>query len=291
MSYKKKQIKSKIHRIKPKISILKNMWFWIIFLSFFTIVGVSYIVFFYPGLQLKNIAVSGNVKIETQELQDFVFSATNIKIIDFLTIKIESNSIFLINKDKISKSILEKVPVIEKIVISRNFPQTLNLNITEKKPVGVYCYFSEADQLDKCFSIDENGVIFEPLNEVALGTTIVRQMLNNNQINIGQEVISKDVMNVLYKIKKTLKDDFQVDLREAVVDSYTRLSVTTNEGWKIYFDIGPESNIDSQIIKLDLLLKDKFSSTEESNSRNNLRYIDLIPKDRAIVCDNNICSK
>jgi cell division protein FtsQ len=291
MSYKKKQIKSKIHRIKPKISILKNIWFWILTSSFLVIIIFLYFLFFYPDLQLKNVTVSGNEKIKTEEIQSFVFDATNIKIINFLSIKIDSNSIFLINKNKINKNILEKFPAIEKITITRNFPQTLNINITEKKPVGIYCYFLEVDQIDKCFSIDENGIIFEPLEEVDYNTTIVRQMINNKQINVGQEAISRDVMNMLYKIKKTLQDDFQVDLREAVVNSYTKLSITTNEGWKIYFDIGTGSDIDSQITKLDLLLKDGFSNTAEGNTRNNLKYIDLVPRDRAIVCDNNICSE
>jgi len=288
MSYKKKQFKSKVHRIKPKISIFKNIWFWILSLSCIVIIIFSYFLFFYPGLQLKNIAVSGNEKITTQEIQDFVFDETNIKIINFFTIKVDSNSIFLINKNKLNNNILDKFPAIEKVTISRNFPQTLNLNVTEKKPVGVYCYFLESD---KCFSIDQNGIIFEPLNEVALGTTIVRQMINNYQISVGQEAISKDVMNMIYKIKKTLKDDFEVDLHEVVVNSHTRLSVITNEGWKIYFDIGAGSNIDSQITKLDLLLKDGFSDEKEGNNRNNLRYIDLIPEDRAIVCDNKTCGE
>jgi hypothetical protein len=89
----------------------------------------------------------------------------------------------------------------------------------------------------------------------------------------------------IYKIQKLLKDNFQIDLKEVALTSPIRLNVITQENWKVYFHIEENLNIDSQLVKLNLLLDGGISDL----SRSNLRYIDLRPEDRAIVCDNNTC--
>jgi hypothetical protein len=84
-----------------------------------------------------------------------------------------------------------------------------------------------------------------------------------------------------------LKDNFQINLEEALVTSPLRLDVNTSENWRIYFDLGPDSDINLQLTKLNLLLNGGISTA----SRKTLRYIDLRPKDRAIICDNNTCGQ
>ena len=115
MSYRKKHIKNKIHRIKPKKSIFKKLWFWIVFLVLLIILSVLYLVFFYSGFQLKNIVISGNQKVSNKDIESLVFNDVNNKILGIIDYK----SIFLINNDKINKDILEKFPVIEKITINK----------------------------------------------------------------------------------------------------------------------------------------------------------------------------
>lgn len=159
-------------------------------------------------------------------------------------------------------------------------PQTLILNITERKPLGVFCNAS-----DQCFSIDYNGVIFESVATVSGDATIVRQAFSDSQVFIGEQVIEQNIINAIFKIQKSLKDNFQIGLKEVSVASPLRLNIKTNENWQIYFDLSPEADINSQIIKLNILLNGGISATD----RKSLRYIDLRPKDRAIVCDNKVC--
>jgi len=65
MSYRKKHIKGKIHRIKPKKSIFRMMWFWITVLVLIVIFSISYFLIFYQGIQVNNITISGNQKVAT----------------------------------------------------------------------------------------------------------------------------------------------------------------------------------------------------------------------------------
>ncbi len=282
MSYRKLHVKSKLNRIKPKKSIFKMLWFWIIISSLIIVGGVAYFAIFYSGFQLKNINISGNSKTKTEDLQNIISKHANTGLINFWNVKITSRSIFLINKDNINKDILKQFPEIDKITIKKNFPQDLAVEVAERKPIGIYCSFA-----DNCFLIDQNGIIFEPTTINSSETTIVRQVSENSQIIIGEKVVAQNIINAIFDIQKSLKDNFKINLTQAMVTSPIRLDVTTSENWKAYFDLSGDSTIDSQLNKLNTLLNKGIPA----DKRQSLRYVDLRPKDRAIVCDNSTCGK
>ena len=283
MSYRKKHIKKKINKIKPKKSIFKKLWFWIIILSIIIVLSVFYFAFFYSGFQVKNINISGNSRIKTEDLRNLVSENSNTNLVDFFGIKITSRSILLINNKKISNNILEKFPEIEKISANRNFPHDLTINVVERNPIGVFCPQADSNS-NNCYLIDANGVIFEPFLIAPANILIVRQKTNNEQI-LGKKSVPQNIIDSILRIKKLLEDNFKINLKEAFIADSLKLNITTGENWQIYFDLGTDSNINAQITKLNLLLQGEITQ----DSRKNLRYINLIPEDRAVVCDNKIC--
>jgi len=297
MSYRKRHVKSKIHRIRPRKSVFKKLWFWIIILVLTIVSAGFYLLFFYSGLQVKNIVVLGNEKIKTQDLEELAFNNADINLLSFWNIKIVSRSILFVDIDKINNDILKKYSVVENAKISKKLPETLTLDITERKPIGAFCpsagastelsRMSSGQAVDQCFSIDNSGVIFGSAGAVPENTTIVRQLFNSGQVFTGEQVVAENIISAIYKIRKSLKDNFQIDLKEVLITSPLRINVKTNENWQIYFDLAPASDIGSQITKLNLLLSDEISA----DKRKNLRYVDLRPKDKAIVCDNSTCGE
>ena len=291
-SYRKKHIKGKIHRIKhprnARKSIFIRPWFWIIILFLAISASVFYFFLFYSGIQVKNIIISGNQKIASKDIENLISDNINNKILSirapFGSWNLDSKSIFLIDNDRIEKDILQKFPVIEKVEINKHFPQNLILNVTERKSFGAYCQNN-----NQCFSIDQNGIIFEQLSVIPDHFVIVRQIFEDKQVFTGEEVVAQNIINVIYQIEKNLKDNFQIDLKEALITSPIRLDVKTSENWKIYFDLDVSSDINLQLTKLNLLLNGGIPAEPGGYSRKNLRYINLIPKDRAIICDNKIC--
>jgi cell division septal protein FtsQ len=179
MFYRKKHVKSRIQRAMPKKSIFKKMWFWLSILFLFVIFSGTYFLIFYSGIQLKDTIIFGNYNIKTQDLQKIVSDDSNTGLINFLNVKINSKSIFLINREKINKDILKKFPEIEKVEISKNFPQTLILNIAERKAIGAFCPLPDPNS--DCFLIDGNGIIFELLTGYPLNIPIVRQMTGDSR--------------------------------------------------------------------------------------------------------------
>ena len=280
MSYRKKHVKSSIHRIKPKKSIFKKLWFWILILLVIIISAIAYFALFYSGFQVKNIIISGNKKVSTKDLQAIVSEYSNTGLVNFASVKIVSRSIFLVNEEKINSDILKVFPNIEQLKINKSLPQTLVLGVTERKPIGVFC-----DSKEKCFLIDQNGITFEPLSVPPVDSTIVRQVFEGGQVFTGEQVINQNIMNAIYNIQKALKDNLNINLKEALVASPLRLNITTSANWQAYFDLGSDSDINLQISKLNSLLSRGISAGDMKN----LHYIDLRPKDRAIVCDNKTC--
>jgi len=282
MSYRKKNLKNKIHKTRPKKTILRQLWFWLTLLFTVIIIVFFYFLFFYRDIQLENILISGNQKISNQELENVVIKSATTNLINLGIIKISTRNIFFINSEKINKEVIKEFPIIEKLQIKKKFPKTLILGVAERDPVGIYC-----SNNNECFLIDQNGVIFELLPINSGNFAVIRQTAIDEDVFIGKKIIHKKTMETILKVQNMLKEDFHINIREAFVTSSIRLEMKTDENWKILLDIENDSNIKLQVAKLSLLLKEG----DISNNRSGLYYIDLRPKDRAVICDNDVCGR
>lgn len=280
MSYRRSHIKNKIFKIKEKKPIFKKLWFWLAILIILVISTIIYFVVFFPGLDVKNVNIHGSQRLKAQDVNDFVTSSKDVVLVDFWDIKIVSRNIILANTKKIRSAVLDRFPEVESVVIKKNYPNSLDVFITERNPLGAFC-----DNENKCFLIDYNGIIFEALNPVPDNTLIIRQALQPTSLSIGKTAVKKEIMGAIFKISTSLTSRFNIAVKEALITSPVRLNVKTSEGWVVYFDLTQGANVDSQIYRLETLLEGDYSQ----QNRQSLRYIDLRPNDRAIICDNSIC--
>ncbi len=267
MPNRRKHIKKKIHAIKPKKSIFKRAVFWYAILLFIIILAVFYFILFLPEIQIKNIEISGNEKVGANYIKVQAENSVNKKIISFYNWDLITKSIFLANLQNINNNILNKFPQIDSIEIKKEFPETLILKIKERIPFAVFCQPTSASE--KCFLIDKKGIIFEELPNIPQNTAILRQTISNGDVFTGENVISVNIMDAISKIEKSLKDNFQINVENALISSSLKLDIKTAENWHIYFDLS--SNTDLQITKMNLLLKNEIAS----EIRKNLQYIDL----------------
>jgi hypothetical protein len=290
VSYRKKHIKRKVHHLKPKKHFFKKPLFWLCILFLIIIFAIFYFFVFYSKFQITEVLISGNEKIQNKEIENIAWNNINKKIITLGNWNLISKSIFLTSPNIISKNILQKLPQIESVKISKKFPQTIFLEIKERKPFAVFCQPASATRpnlgdaiglpvdvpnTEKCFYIDKNGIIFEALEKIPENITIVRQWLEDKEIFVGKRVIEKNIIDAIFKLEKILKDNFQIDIKEAIVSSPLRMDIKTSENWQIYFNL--RTDTDFQIAKINLLLKDEISK----DKRKNLQYIDLRFGDRA----------
>lgn len=267
MSYRRKHVKNKIHRIRPKKSIFKKPVFWYLILFLVLVSAVLYFLLFFEKFQVKNIIISGNEKANGQEIKNIVLNEANKKIINFLNFNITSESIFLVNTESIKKQVLDMFPVIENVKTDKNFPDSINVQIKERRPFAVFC----SQNNENYFYIDENGIIFEKLRNFPQDMPAIRQLINSTDALLGKKAVEKNIMEAILNIKKNLNEKFQIDIKEAFISNPLRLDIKTGENWQIYFNLNNNVDINLQITKLNLLLTEEISE----NARKNLEYIDL----------------
>lgn len=272
MKHRKHHVKNKVQRLKTQKPIFKKLSFWIIIFSLIIIFSFFYLFIFSSKFQVYSVVVSGNNNVQSEALQNIAWNNVNKKFIALGNWSLISKSIFLTGPKIITEDILKRFPEIESVEVLKKFPQTITLKVEERSPFAVFCKTDNS----KCFYIDKNGIIFKTLEQIPEDISIIRQEKDGEEYkNMGDRVIEKNIMDIISKIKKDLKDNFQIDIRSAMITTPFRLNMETSENWQIYFNL--DSETDLQITKMNVLLKDEIPAV----SRATLQYIDLRFKDRA----------
>jgi cell division septal protein FtsQ len=266
MQYRHKHIKKHLKN-KPKTPLYKRGIFWWSLLIVVIMCGGIYLFLFLPNFQINQIFVSGASKIEENIIEDMGWQCVTKNFIKMGDWSVSSKSIFLVNAEEIKNKILNSDAVIENVIVEKKWPDKIDIKIKERDRVAVFC------QDERCFYIDANGIIFDELPGKPEDSFIVRQKQNGetSSLSLGSSVIRGGLITSIYQIEKKLKNNFQINLKEALISTPTRLDVTTGEGWQIFFDINQDADISNQLTKLDLLLKQEINSER----RQTLEYIDL----------------
>jgi len=272
MRYRQKHIKRHLKN-RPKTPFYKKAVFWWLLLFTAILCSAVYLFLFLPNLQIAQIYVSGANRANVQAIEDIGWQYVTKNFMKVGDWALVSKSIFLADTQEIKNEVLNSDAVIEDVVIEKKWPAKIDIKIKERDKVAVFC------QGERCFYIDANGVIFDELPAKPESGFIVRQSQDYEtaDISLGTAAVRDDLMASIYQIEKNLKDNFQINLTEALISTPTRLNIITGEGWQIFFNTGQGADMSNQLTKLDLLLKQEISS----QTRQALEYIDLRFEGRA----------
>lgn len=243
-------------RIKRRKRIFKSRFFWFFILTLIAILIVFYLICFCSFFRLKKIDIIGNKNISSEEIK-------NLTEINFPReiVFLKSQSILLVDFQKIEREILNQIPQIAIVSFERDLPERLIISVTEREPVVLF----EKDQ--NYFLIDKEGVIFEKVSEKH--DWLMLKITNfESEPKLGERIIEKEKLSQILEIQSGLRDLKNEIVLVEVVNSQ-RINVKTFEGWQVYFN--SQNNISEQIFNLNLVLKEKISPEK----RRNLEYIDL----------------
>ncbi len=105
---------------------------WILFLMLI----LAYILFLSPIFKIKDIKISGNQAIDSEEIRNSLDKFLSRKILFFFN----QNNIFLATGEKAKEIILGSFPRISSIEINKNiFEKVIDLKITEWREAGIFC--------------------------------------------------------------------------------------------------------------------------------------------------------
>lgn len=253
----------KPHRIKKRKSIFRNRFFWLGILILIIFGGIFYLICFHSFFQVKVIKIFGNQKVATEDLENLVNEKITQKVLFF-----PSRSIFFANFSEIKKEILKNFPQVEETDLKREFPDTLFLQIKERKPVAVFC--EEAN----CFFIDKHGIIFESAvtkTDLIRLASLPRDSAKEveREISLGEKIISEEHLSKILEVGVKIKNELKILPEEFLVVSEERFNVKTLEGWQIYFNF--REDLDWQLTKLRAVLEEEIPQEK----RKDLEYIDV----------------
>ena len=130
------------------LNMISRFIFYMLLISFF---GVSFYMFFFSGyLKMNNIKITGNNEINSFDIQN---SLSGYLQGNFLKIIPKDNFLFISEK-KVSELLKNNFKKIRAVTVSKEFPDSISINIDERKAVLVWC------SGEKCFLIDENGTAY-----------------------------------------------------------------------------------------------------------------------------------
>lgn len=261
MIKRRKKATQRRYRLKKKKSIFRKKLFWLVLFLFLFTDTMIYGLVFWEKTQVKGIEVLGNQEIEVTALKKTIEKNLEKKL-GFLS----SKSILLVNLKKIEQQISNEFPQVAQVTLKRKLPNLLSLVIEERKPVAAWCQINQNanPETEKCWVIDREGIAFDA--EKGGGLMIVSAK-GGDEIPPGQPVVQAQDLQTILAIAKSLREE-KIEF-EKFLYSKEKLTVQTQEGFEIYFDL--RKDVASQITNLKLLLQKKISSEKQGT----LEYIDL----------------
>jgi len=251
----------KPYRIKKKKSIFHSRFFWLVVLVLIFLGGIFYLLFLSPFFQIREIKISGadryNEKVPSEAILTTVQGKLDQKLIFFST-----KSIFLVDLNQMRKEILKEFPQIAQANLKRKFPQILEIEIEERKPIAIFSHEGSY------FFIDKEGIIFEEILRDELKLLEIKNSILKEKPKLGERVVEEELISKILKISSEL-ENLKVQILEANLVSDERIDIKTSENWEIYFD--PQKDLDWQLAKLKVDLENVIPPEKKKD----LEYIEL----------------
>jgi len=251
----------KPHLLKKEKPLLRNKYFWLGTVCLVLAVSLFCFLFFSDLFQVNDIVIIGEDRVERQELFNFIDSRLANNVLFTPT-----RSIFFLNLGRLERDILESYPQIAQVSLRRGYPDSLHILVVERREIAFWC--QEVEEEEKCFLVDIEGVIFEPVLVKPVLAEITRPGLGETKLNLGDRIVEEELLGKILYVESKLKELLEIEAKEVIV-LVEYFQVLVEDGWLAYFN--PAQDLDWQITKLGAVLEEKIPIERIGD----LEYIDL----------------
>lgn len=269
--YDAKNIKFKdgLTEKRRKVYIFKTLFFVGLIIA---IVGlILYLLFFSGLLDINQVNVSGLNKISGDEFDKGLNERLDSKWLGFL--KRQRNLIFF-DADSFRAEILAAFPEIKGISINKEPLHTLNIDVTERTTVGIWCFTGGSTGLTiNCKYFDEDGTLW---GEAAKSSGFLVLVVEDMRQDIKEMVqVDSGILADIMLISAQLKEMNIFVNKFTIPDKFTGdFNAFTSGGYELIFSTN--SDIKEQLEVLEIFLTDKKALSAQAGDPDfKPQYIDL----------------
>ena len=244
-------------RIKKRRIIIRIILLFLIFVI--VIAGITSF-FYIPKLKIQKISIkSYSEKVDKDELSKYISNYLDKKYLGIFPL----GNFFLFPKNKAKRDILKDFSYIKEIILNKDFPGTINLEIKERKPEAILCYEND------CSFLDEDSFIFQKAPFFS-GSAIVKfrdEKSGSNMLSLGDKLLDSNQFKNLIKFKDLLKLE-KIEVNEIILKDENIYNIVTSDNWRII--INNENEAEDTFLNLKTIISSKIKDKMKK-----LEYIDL----------------
>ncbi|MFH1552010.1 MAG: FtsQ-type POTRA domain-containing protein [bacterium] len=238
----------------------KKIWtkfFLAIVLLVFLAGGIIYSLYL-DYFRIKNINIEGNYILNKQEIEENIKNSISGKLFYVLP----KNNILIISTEEINNNLAENFLRIKNLEVAKNFPDSLDIKISERKTYGLFC------KENGCFFLDKNGYVFS--KSIFVSGDIFIKFLDereNNNITFKTYLLDINEFAQIRDFIDGLKTE-SVMISQVVFKKDGLFEFQTEEGWYILLSERSDYKLSLDNLKIALINQIKEKRPE-------LEYIDL----------------
>jgi hypothetical protein len=230
--------------------------------------GFIYLIFFSPVFQITGTDIKGLETIKSEDIYSIVDFLKEHRILGPIELRPYSNIIFF-DSDILKEKLTAQFSEIKDIQISKKLPHKLDINITERHPLGTWCNTEENSAVSsKCRYFDDEGKLWG--NAIRSSGYLLINVDDNRTGNVDNidETLLSAIRTSISDLNKSGIKIKNIEIPQEVIDDF---KIFTTDGY--YLNLSTETDIPKQIKSMMILLREKG---EEFHPQ----YLDLRINDR-----------
>lgn len=259
----------------PLGKIFARVLFYILLVCFLAVTG--YTLFFSTYLKISKITIIGNSELSSAEIKKVINDQQQGKILKI----IPKDNFLLTRNGAVEKLLAGQFRKIKSVAVVKKFPDTLEINLQERKALLVFC------SGEQCFLIDENGVAYSEADfnspELTQNNLIKISDGSPEAVKLGDEIFDQAYIQYVSTLKEALQG-----IGIFAENDFTTPSLMANEvkvkivqGGELFFST--QFSLESAVKTLAFILKKEPLKTQQPD----LAYIDLRTENKVFYRLNN----
>lgn len=265
---KKRKQNRKINRERPSFGlILKKIFFWLIFLSFWIL--TFWTIFYSEVMTVENIEIESSIaeKSEIEQLIRRSISGTYLSVIP-------KDNLLLVSKKNIRDMIQNEFIFVRRVEMTRSFPKTIKVSIEERESHIIWC------SSRKCHLVDERAEAFYEIKEkeVFEAPVIRVEDQSGKEVFLGSRVAKPNFVEFCEHMpeKITSISGIAVGSELSTPSSMSNeVRVVASDGWSLLLSTERSAETQGEILKK--IMNEKI----DADKIDEIEYVDLRIKGKA----------